>query len=434
VVKKEERLRTLIQRFSGLRFYEPVFSEALEQEYRDDVGAFRSRRQWLEGTISTALYAAFAIITPLVAPERSRLATQLRFELVIPLLLVVNIAVRSRLPLRLREIAVLIVSGAAGSVEIFSHLPHKNSGNYTAHVAVLVVLIFTNTVMRVRPSYAVGAFGWAVSVEWVFIGLEPHDTQALGMFRAALVLAAGFLTVIANYGQDREARLAFLKFAQKEKLVGDLAQSNQQLAQAASTDGLTGLANRSSFDTYMTDLWSEPRLSTAECSIVMADIDGFKGINDRYGHLYGDRVLKRVARLMAEALRGEDDFIARYGGEEFVVVLPHTPMHLALRVAERLRGLVELAGLPALRTEDPDLHGLRATISCGVSAGIPALIADTSVLLGAADAALYRAKRDGRNLVREWRDEPSEGLVESPDKDGSRLEDFPGEVQLEGNA
>ncbi|SEB51974.1 diguanylate cyclase (GGDEF) domain-containing protein [Terriglobus roseus] len=367
------------------------------------MGAFRSRRQWLESSISTVLYVAFAIITQLAAPERIRLATQLRFEFVLPLLFIFTYVLRSRLPLWFRETTLLIVSVAAGSLEIFPRLHHPDSGEYTAHVAVLVVLIFVNTVMRVRPSFAVAAFAWAISVECVLIGLEPQSSRAFEMYRVALILGAGFLTVISNYGQDREARLAFLKFAQKDRLAGDLAQSNQRLAQAASTDGLTGLANRSSFDAHLTDLWSRPELSTEECSIVMADIDDFKGLNDRYGHLYGDRVLKRVARLMAEALRGEDDFIARYGGEEFVVVLPNTSMQLALRVAERLRGLVELAGLPAVRTGDPDLHGLRATISCGVSAGIPALIPEASALLGAADAALYRAKRDGRNLVREWR-------------------------------
>jgi diguanylate cyclase (GGDEF)-like protein len=133
---------------------------------------------------------------------------------------------------------------------------------------------------------------------------------------------------------------------------------------------------------------------------VMVDIDYFKNLNDRYGHLYGDRVLKRVAHLMSETLRGEDDFIARYGGEEFLVVLPHTALNNASLIAERLRDVVELAGLPSLRAGALHLQGIRATISCGVAGGAPQVYADPYALIGAADEALYRAKREGRNLVR----------------------------------
>ena len=90
----------------------------------------------------------------------------------------------------------------------------------------------------------------------------------------------------------------------------------------------------------------------------------------------------------------------RYRGEEFIVVLPRTPKPLACIVAERLRSVIELAGLPALRTTDSSLEGLQATISCGVATAAPRFYPDPLTLIGAADEALYRAKQDGRNLVR----------------------------------
>ena len=181
----------------------------------------------------------------------------------------------------------------------------------------------------------------------------------------------------------------------------ELADKNKLLEQQNTRDVLTGVGNRAFFDQKLSAEIKRSRRERTTLALLMIDIDHFKTINDRYGHLYGDRVIRRVAHLMSEALRGEDDFIARFGGEEFVVVLPHTPLHSAMRVAERLRGLVELAGLPSLRAGDPNSEGMSATISCGVASGVPIEQPDPNALVDAADEALYRAKRDGRNIVRD---------------------------------
>ena len=290
----------------------------------------------------------------------------------------------------------MIASCTAGSVEI---VINGFSGEASCQLAVVAVVVFTNTVMRVRTAFAVATFLWSLIAEyWICIRL-PADPTHHEVLLPAMVVAVGLLTLIANYSQEREARLAFVKHSLERDLVGSLAQSNEHLAAVALTDTLTGIANRSALDIHLTKVWSEPVLAGGACSAVMVDVDHFKQINDKYGHLYGDRVLKRVAHLLAEALRGEDDLIARFGGEEFVVILPRTPAHLAFIAAERLRGLVELAGLPAVRAEDPSLHGMRATISCGVATALPLFYPDPYVLLEAADEALYRAKREGRNRV-----------------------------------
>jgi diguanylate cyclase (GGDEF)-like protein len=334
------------------------------------------------------------------APERYRLVSHLRLELAIPLLLLLNFALWFHLASWIRDTAALISFCVAGSIEVLSCLLERNSSEYTAHLAVIAVFVFTNTVMRLRPPYALAVFGWGMGAECLLVAFGPRRMPDIDIFQVVLVLGIGLSTLIANYRQSREAKLASRRYMQKEDLMNSLAQSNRDLAAAARTDGLTGLANRSSLDSYLLQIWSNPSYTALECSVVMADIDHFKNINDRYGHLYGDRVITRVAHLLSEALRGQDDFIARFGGEEFIVVLPNTPIAFALIVAERLRGLVELAGLPSLRTGDPDLEGMRATISCGVAADSPGLLADPYALIGAADEALYRAKRDGRNLVR----------------------------------
>jgi diguanylate cyclase (GGDEF)-like protein len=133
-------------------------------------------------------------------------------------------------------------------------------------------------------------------------------------------------------------------------------------------------------------------------SAIVIDIDRFKAVNDLRGHLYGDKVLTRVASLLQQSLRGKDDFAARFGGEEFVVLLPQTSQRAALIVAERIRKLVEVAGSPAVESFATG-EVLATTVSCGVATCLPSEGFCIEDLLEAADKALYEAKRGGRNRV-----------------------------------
>ena len=133
-------------------------------------------------------------------------------------------------------------------------------------------------------------------------------------------------------------------------------------------------------------------------SLLFIDLDHFKQLNDRYGHLFGDSVLSAVGTAMKEALRGSD-LRCRYGGEEFVVLLPDTPLEGAKRVAESMR-----RHLARRAIERPE-GSIFETASNGVSAATPGEL-DAKALLARADAAMYRAKRDGRNCVRVWEDYP----------------------------
>ena len=157
-------------------------------------------------------------------------------------------------------------------------------------------------------------------------------------------------------------------------------------------DGLTGCFNRThALDVIDTELRRARRAQTP-VSLIMFDIDRFKDINDRYGHLCGDAVLAAVGVRMREVLRGSD-LKCRYGGEEFLVLLPETPLEGAKRVADTLRR--ELADMPVIWKSEP----VSVTASFGVSVALPSEI-DSKALIGRADAALYRAKDQGRNCVR----------------------------------
>src|SRR5213083_3365581 len=157
-------------------------------------------------------------------------------------------------------------------------------------------------------------------------------------------------------------------------------------------DGLTGCFNRThALEGVDTEL-RRARRSHLPVSLIMFDIDHFKDINDRYGHLCGDAVLAAVGRLMREVLRGSD-FKCRYGGEEFLVLLPETPLEGAKRVADTLRR--ELSEM-AIQWKG---ETLTITASFGVTTAMPSEI-DVKALIGRAEVALYRAKDQGRDCVR----------------------------------
>jgi diguanylate cyclase (GGDEF)-like protein len=208
-----------------------------------------------------------------------------------------------------------------------------------------------------------------------------------------LVADAVVGVLVAETGRRSGGRIERRVVATTERFAGHaaLAMRNanllERMQQMAVTDGLTELANRRSFDRSLERELTRAARTDGRLSVVLLDIDHFKALNDTYGHLVGDTVLRQVAAALRECGR-EYDTIARYGGEEFAAVLPGCSSALALQVAERLRRAVEEAP-----TEVP------VTASAGV-ATFPYDGIDANGLLGAADQALYAGKRDGRNRVR----------------------------------
>lgn len=164
---------------------------------------------------------------------------------------------------------------------------------------------------------------------------------------------------------------------------------------ASLTDGLTGLVNRKGFDQALADcLAATPPKGAAEgpC-LLMGDIDHFKKINDTYGHLFGDKVIRAVAGVLKENVKGRDT-AARYGGEEFVILLPDTPLHGAQALAERIRSAIERGRIKRGGSDEAEA---RVTLSLGVARYQPG---ESGVsFIERADRALYASKHDGRNRV-----------------------------------
>lgn len=230
----------------------------------------------------------------------------------------------------------------------------------------------------------------------IFVALDRHET--LASWRQEAMFSAGltaFLLLILGALGYRLIRLMRQQNAVQGELLlaqAQLLDVNLALRSLALEDGLTQLANRRLFDQFLQDELGRAKRDHLVVALLMIDIDHFKLLNDRYGHLLGDECLKAVAALIKENIRRPGDLASRYGGEEFAVVLPGTDITGAFVVAEQIRRAVVEADI----ISDSGVS-IRTTVSIGVSALRPQQNDTPETLIQAADQALYAAKAAGRN-------------------------------------
>jgi diguanylate cyclase (GGDEF)-like protein len=171
-------------------------------------------------------------------------------------------------------------------------------------------------------------------------------------------------------------------------------EAEEELRLLARTDGLTGLNNRRSFEEQLDAAWRLAHRHARPLSMLLIDVDSFKGFNDLYGHSAGDDALVEVARCISQKTRRPGDTAARYGGEEFAVLLPDTDEAGAAGIGEQIRGAVQARQLRHVASSH---HVL--TVSIGVATVRGETMTTSRALVNAADAALYEAKDAGRNRV-----------------------------------
>jgi diguanylate cyclase (GGDEF)-like protein len=173
----------------------------------------------------------------------------------------------------------------------------------------------------------------------------------------------------------------------------ELAAANRELENLSRQDGLTGIANRRHFDSYLSTETRRASRERAPLSLILADVDYFKAYNDCYGHQAGDDCLRRVASVLKSVARRPADLAARYGGEEFAIVLPGTAMDGAVDVAKTLAREIETLSIVHARAGTYD----RISLSQGIASVIPVPDASPESIIELADQALYQAKQQGRN-------------------------------------
>lgn len=166
---------------------------------------------------------------------------------------------------------------------------------------------------------------------------------------------------------------------------------HEEIYRLTTIDGLTQIFNKRYFLETLEREMGRAQRYRRELSLIMFDIDHFKRINDTYGHLAGDYVLKHLALVLRGRLRRED-ILARYGGEEFAIILPEIDNYNALQIGEKVRSIIERA---SFRFEDTDIP---VTVSVGIASLAPDM-QDTETFIRTSDAYLYQAKNSGRNRV-----------------------------------
>ena len=173
----------------------------------------------------------------------------------------------------------------------------------------------------------------------------------------------------------------------------DLEASQKELKHLASIDPMTKLYNRRYFSEISEEMFDENKRKHTNVSLILLDIDNFKSINDIYGHHIGDDVIISIANILMDNTRSED-IVCRYGGEEYIILLPNTDLESSMKIAEKIRELVE-----EMVIKLPQEKRLRVTISIGVSMANMIVDNDIEIAINKADNAMYEAKRSGKNKV-----------------------------------
>ena len=220
--------------------------------------------------------------------------------------------------------------------------------------------------LRYRVLQKGGSYCW---VEAIITGyLNPMSQQT-----------AGYVATVRDISDQKR---------REERLTTEF----RELAQVASLDEVTGIANRRAFNRAINSEARRHGRSTKDVSLLMVDVDYFKGYNDLYGHLPGDVCLRNIATALKASVRREADSVARFGGEEFVLLLPTTDMMGAERIAEHVLRAVEVMAIP----HEGSPYGI-VTVSIGIASWPAGEVMDHNQLLARADRALYQAKHGGRN-------------------------------------
>ncbi len=287
----------------------------------------------------------------------------------------------------------------------------------TAAVFPGVLLVLLEIVTAIRRGYRPA---WLFLIAWTtfLVGAMLYATLSFGLIDKMFLTEYGLLIGSALEMMLLSVALGY-RYAslrnENERLVGEsrqaleskvaertdelsraleqLSQANARLREFSRRDGLTGVFNRRHFQDALNAMLSAAQMAREPVTVLMADLDNFKNINDSYGHLAGDDCLRWVSQRMQEALSDRDALVARFGGEEFVIALPNTDSKLGLQLAERVRGDVSEAPIM--------VHGrpVRVTVSIGMHTFDPDRPELSETLIERADRALYRAKAAGRDQV-----------------------------------
>ncbi|PKH09600.1 sensor domain-containing diguanylate cyclase [Moritella sp. Urea-trap-13] len=206
---------------------------------------------------------------------------------------------------------------------------------------------------------------------------------------------------VNNTNGESGILIIYRDLTERKRIEHELEQAIEKFDQLSSTDELTKIANRRTFDNKLQHYWSTHHSEVKQMSLLFCDVDSFKLYNDNYGHPMGDTVLTRIAQVMDGQVHRGADLVARYGGEEFAVILPNTDEEGAIRLASKILAAIEHLAIEHAYSK----AAKHVTLSIGIATMCPESESSAAQLLENADKALYLAKEHGRNQYCVYRDE-----------------------------
>jgi len=372
------------------------FPPTLERRFNQETASTQIQSLTQMGIAGILLFDIFLVSDCILYPANFWRCFVIRLFVFTPaatLTIAVGRGCKSALP---RESAKLFIMILTGTCALAVGNFHATGSSLLAQINLLLVLAFGNLILRLRFPFALALnLVWVVE-DFLYLGRFANLDRAYTITCAFIFINFAATTLFAAHQMERNDRKVYLLGLREQIRNMELARTNNDLDQLSTADPLTGLANRRQLDRRLGEIYSKRSAPhTARLSIILADLDHFKQVNDIHGHLVGDYILTLVANVLRKNIRTPEDLVARFGGEEFVVILPNAPQSEATGIAERLRRDVRDTVIPVADGLPP----ISLTISCGVATGTLDMTGAARTLLDQADQALYRAKNSGRNRV-----------------------------------
>jgi len=370
------------------------FPAALEAEFQQDYTQRYHSHMIIAGLLGVLAILSSGVIDPFWMPAQAADMWMIRAMTTVPVLAILAFS-KTRLAMTHMQpivafCACLVVAGVT-ALSLKAITPF----NYFFISSITMVMLVVFVLSRLQFFWGcLSALVMLTIINTGYVLFGQADLKILTIINFVTASSAIF-SLVGTFLVERSLRQNYLQSRLLAFENNDLGEANLRLQYLTAIDGLTQIANRRSLDMSLSTEWQRSQRKQEPLGVVMIDVDHFKLFNDTYGHQAGDECLREVAGTLKDFARRPGDLAARYGGEEFVLILTNATPQQARMVAERVRDKILALGIPNQRSS----HG-NVTASLGVASMIPGTHhTGPEALLLAADQALYRAKKSGRNRV-----------------------------------
>ncbi|PCJ15548.1 MAG: hypothetical protein COB04_13105 [Gammaproteobacteria bacterium] len=320
---------------------------------------------------------------------------KIRFQYFLPINLVIVAFSMSAQSINYQQLCLVSFFTLNGICILLMSVVSAGAEGHIYYTGVLLIIMagLTATRMQIKGAVAVSVV-MVVATVIIYGGYSPVSDGLLWADLLVLLMVC-VISLVSNYVLDRTSRKNYLRRRLLDRRQEALEESNRYLRTIASSDALTGIANRRTFDDVLLDEWRRALRGQYSITLFMIDVDYFKLYNDTYGHQAGDECLKKIATALRAFCRRPGDQVARYGGEEFALILPHMEQEDALLLGREICQTIRSLCVPHAGSRATNV----VTVSVGATTQIPEEEGAYSKLIRAADKNLYQSKHQGRNGV-----------------------------------